>query len=141
MPPIDPDTGIRTPGPEHGDQPPSTAAAQPSGAAHVEKAFDAAIDAIGAALHGLKGIVSQHVEQAAPAPDTIAAAAPPEVPSPALSPIEKLEIGLEEFATNQPVKIVEDTGPTPITFTARNELGTTYNFTGSVKVDLKGAPA
>lgn len=53
------------------------------------------------------------------------------------TPIEKIETAALEFGTGAEVKLKEDfTG----TFTAKNELGISYNFTGSIKSDLIGKP-
>jgi len=53
---------------------------------------------------------------------------------------QKIEAGLAEFAGGTLVKIEEDTKGQVITFSAKNEFGTLYNFTVNGKISLIGKP-
>ena len=54
---------------------------------------------------------------------------------------QKLEAGLAEFVGGTEVKIEEDTQGQTISFTAKNEFGTLYNFTVTGKISLVGKPS
>jgi hypothetical protein len=61
------------------------------------------------------------------------------VPNPAVeTPIEKLEAAVEEFAGGLPVDLKVDFDGT---FTAKNEFGVDYTFSGKIVADLKGTPS
>ena len=54
--------------------------------------------------------------------------------------IQKLEAALAEFIGGTEVKLEEDTQGSPLTFSAKNEFGTEYNFTVNGKISLTGKP-
>lgn len=53
---------------------------------------------------------------------------------------QKIEAGVAEFVAGTEVKIEEDTKGAALTFTAKNEFGTAYNFTVNGKISLTGKP-
>jgi hypothetical protein len=53
------------------------------------------------------------------------------------SPIGALLVGVDEFLSGEPVKVKVNAG-NGLTFTAKNELGTEYQFTATGQFDLDG---
>ena len=53
---------------------------------------------------------------------------------------QKLEAATAEFLGGAQVKLEEDTQGNTLTFTAKNEFGTEYNFSVTGKISLTGKP-
>jgi hypothetical protein len=53
---------------------------------------------------------------------------------------QKIEGAVAEFVAGTTVKLEEDTKGLDISFSAKNEFGTSYNFTVNGKISLTGKP-